>query len=66
LIEESNSQYSCSPFIVRSHAEVVRGKAGMVINYKPLNAITKGLQISTTVTRSNNAENTKVQNFLKI
>nr|DBA06665.1 TPA_asm: polyprotein [Welwitschia mirabilis virus 2] len=40
LIEESNSQYSFGAFIVRNHSEEKRGKARMVINYKPLNSIT--------------------------
>jgi len=41
LIEPSSSHYSCSAFLVRNHSEIVRGKDRMVINYKPLNAITK-------------------------
>ena len=41
LIERSESHYSCSAFLVRNHSEIVRGKDRMVINYKPLNAITK-------------------------
>jgi len=41
LIEKSESHYSCSAFLVRNHSEIVRGKDRMVINYKPLNAITK-------------------------
>ena len=41
LIEPSSSHYSCFAFLVRNHSEIVRGKARMVINYKPLNAITK-------------------------
>lgn len=40
LIEPSESHYSCSVFLVRNHSERVRGKPRMVINYKPLNAIT--------------------------
>jgi len=41
LIERSGSHYSCSAFLIRNHSEIVRGKDRMVINYKPLNAITK-------------------------
>ena len=41
LIEPSDSHYSCSAFLVRNHSEIIRGKARMVTNYKPLNAITK-------------------------
>ena len=41
LIEPSDLHYSCSAFLVRNHSKIVRGKASMVINYKPLNAITK-------------------------
>lgn len=41
LIEPSVSHYSCSAFLVRNHSEIVRGKARMVINYKPLNAFTQ-------------------------
>jgi len=42
LIKLSSSHYSYSTFLVRNHSEIVRGKDRMVINYKPLNAITKG------------------------
>lgn len=42
LIEPSMSHYSCSAFLVRSHSKIVTGKPRMVINYKPLNAITQG------------------------
>jgi len=41
LIERSGSHYSCSAFLVRNHSEIVKGKDRMVINYKPLNVITK-------------------------
>ena len=41
LIEPSESHYSCSTFLVRNHSEIVRGRPRMVINYKPLNAITQ-------------------------
>jgi len=41
LIEPSVSHYSSSAFLVRNHSEIVRGKERMVINYKPLNAITQ-------------------------
>lgn len=41
LIEPSESHYACSAFLVRNHSEIVRGKPRMVINYKPLNAITQ-------------------------
>ena len=42
LIEPSSSHYFYSAFLTRNHLEIVRGKDQMVINYKPLNAITKG------------------------
>jgi hypothetical protein len=41
LIEPSQSHYCCFAFIVRNHVEMVRGKARMVVNYRPLNATTK-------------------------
>ena len=41
LVEPSVSHYSCSAFLVRNHSEIIRGKARMVTNYKPLNAITQ-------------------------
>lgn len=41
LIEPSESYYSCLAFLVRNHSEIVKGKPRMVINYKPLNAITQ-------------------------
>lgn len=41
LIEPSASHYSCSAFLVHNHSKIVRGKARMVINYNPLNAITQ-------------------------
>lgn len=44
LIEPSESHYFCSAFLVKNHSEIVRGKYRMVINYKPLNAITKSFQ----------------------
>ncbi|AFO54491.1 reverse transcriptase [Rose yellow vein virus] len=37
LIRKTNSPWSFQAFMVRNHAEIVRGKARMVINYKPLN-----------------------------
>eukprot|EP00253_Pinus_taeda_P025971 PITA_25971 len=41
LFEPSTSHCSCSAFLVRNHSEIVQGKARMVINYKPVNAITQ-------------------------
>lgn len=40
LIEPSESHYASSAFLVRNHSKIVSGKPQMVINYKPLNAIT--------------------------
>nr|DBA06664.1 TPA_asm: polyprotein [Welwitschia mirabilis virus 1] len=40
LIRKSESDYACPAFIVRNHAEIKRGKARMVINYKALNEVT--------------------------
>ena len=37
LIEPTSSPHSCPAFLVRNHAEIKRGKARMVINYKSLN-----------------------------
>ena len=37
LIRQSNSPHSSPAFMVRKHAEIARGKARMVINYKKLN-----------------------------
>lgn len=37
LIRPSHSPHSSPAFMVRKHAEIVRGKARMVINYKKLN-----------------------------
>ena len=37
LIQNSQSPHSSPAFMVRNHAEQVRGKARMVINYKKLN-----------------------------
>ena len=36
-IRESRSPHRSASFIVRNHAEIVRGKSRMVINYKRLN-----------------------------
>ena len=41
LIQPSISPHSSPAFMVRNHAEVKRGKARMVINYKKLNEATK-------------------------
>lgn len=40
LVRPSTSSYSCACFVVRNHASIKRGKARMVINYIPLNAVT--------------------------
>lgn len=40
LIQPSKSPHSSPAFMVRNHAEIVRGKARMVINYKKLNSNT--------------------------
>jgi hypothetical protein len=41
LIQQSSSPHSSPAFIVRNHAEIKRGKARMVINYRKLNEYTK-------------------------
>ena len=41
LIRPSKSPHSSPAFMIRNHAEVKRGKARMVINYKELNKATK-------------------------
>ena len=40
LIRPSNSPHSSPAFMVRNHAEQVRKKPRMVINYKKLNSFT--------------------------
>nr|UCJ01189.1 putative reverse transcriptase [Strawberry vein banding virus] len=42
IIRPSKSPHSSPAFMVRNHAEIKRGKARMVINYKKLNDNTKG------------------------
>lgn len=37
LIRTTESPWSFPSFMVRNHAEILRGKARMVINYRPLN-----------------------------
>lgn len=37
IIRKSASRHRSAAFIVRNHAEIVRGKSRMVINYKRLN-----------------------------
>src|SRR5262249_37904006 len=41
LISNTTSPYASTSFVVRNHAEQIRGKGRIVINYKKLNKITK-------------------------